>query len=43
MGMYMQSVYAFVCGCVDGCIDGYGNGFENYIIRYRKSSLIIEI
>ena len=51
MDVYMQCVYAFVCGCVDGCVnvrmdgcvDEYENGFENYIIRYRKSSLIIEL
>ena len=43
MDVYMQCVYAFVCGYVDGCVDGYGNGFKNYIIRYRKSSLIIEL
>ena len=41
--MYMQCVYAFVCECVDGRVDEYENGFENYIIRYRKSSLIIEL
>ena len=43
MDVYMQCVYAFVCGCVDGCIDEYENSFENYIIRYRKSNLIIEL
>ena len=43
MDMYMQCVYAFVRGYVDGRIDGYENGFENYIIRYGKSSLIIEL
>ena len=43
MDVYMQCVYALVCGCVDGSVDGYGNGFENYIIRYRKSNLIIEL
>ena len=43
MDVYMQCVYAFVCGCMNGFVDGSGNGFKNYIIRYRKSSLIIEI
>ena len=43
MDVYMQCVYALVCGCVDGRIDEYENGFENYIIRYRKSNLIIEL
>ena len=43
MDMYMQCVYAFVCGYVDGCIEEYENSFENYIIRYRKSNLIIEL
>lgn len=43
MDMYMQCVYAFVRERVDGCVDGYGNDFENYIIRYRKSNLIIEL
>ena len=41
MDMYMQCVYAFVRG-----VDMWMNvecGFENYIIRYRKSSLIIEL
>ena len=41
--VYMQCVYAFVCGYVDGCIDEYENSFENYIVRYRKSNLIIEL
>ena len=43
MDVYMQCVYAFVCGCMNGFVDGSGNGFKNYIIRYRKSSLIIEL
>ena len=41
--VYMQCVYAFVRGYVDECTDEYEYGFENYIIRDRKSNLIIEL
>lgn len=43
MDMYMQCVYAFVRGYVVDMWMNVEYGFKNYIIRYRKSNLIIEI